>query len=109
MMRFIKGTLFGITLIIFISGCSHKTNSSSALSTTIPRTFDSFRFIGSTTTVQQVFASVGLPDREIGSGIAIYDYQLSDGSHIWIGTADDTNIMYARHGTDSLDTAVPLF
>jgi hypothetical protein len=72
------------------------------------RSVEMFRFIGPTTTVQQVFAKVGPADRDIGSGIYIYDYRLSDGSHIWIGTADDSNIMYALHGTNSLDDSIPL-
>jgi hypothetical protein len=37
----------------------------------------------------------GWPDDDIGSGIHIYVYKLSDGSAIWIGYAD--KIIYAMH------------
>jgi hypothetical protein len=37
----------------------------------------------------------GEPDGDIGSGIHIYYYELSDGSRVFIGYAD--KIMYARH------------
>jgi len=37
----------------------------------------------------------GLPDDDIGSGIHIYVYKLSDGTVIWIGYTD--RILYARH------------
>src|SRR5262249_6329067 len=63
------------------------------------RSIESFRFIGPTTTMPQVLASVGSPDRDVGSGIYIYEYRLSDGSRIWIGSADNSHIMYVRAQT----------
>ena len=44
------------------------------------------------TSLQSVF---GTPDGDIGSGIHIYVYNLSDGTFIWIGYANQ--IMYVRH------------
>jgi hypothetical protein len=41
----------------------------------------------------------GAPDRDIGSGIHIYVYDLSDGTKVYIGYTD--KIMYARHMSSS--------
>lgn len=37
----------------------------------------------------------GKPSRDMGSGIHIYVYSLSDSTEIWIGYTDE--ILYARH------------
>ncbi|MDH5366796.1 MAG: hypothetical protein OEW67_07405 [Cyclobacteriaceae bacterium] len=37
----------------------------------------------------------GEPTKDIGSGIHIYVYELSDSTEIWIGYVDE--ILYARH------------
>ena len=37
----------------------------------------------------------GEPDEDIGSGIHIYVYRLTDGTAIWVGFTD--RIVYARH------------
>jgi len=37
----------------------------------------------------------GEPDKDIGSGIHIYVYELEDDTEIWIGYTDQ--ILYARH------------
>lgn len=37
----------------------------------------------------------GEPTKDIGSGIHIYVYELTDSTEIWIGYVD--NIIYARH------------
>jgi hypothetical protein len=60
---------------------------------------DSFRFDWPTTTVQDVVSKVGEPDRDVGSGVYIFLYQLSDGSLVWIWSADGTHIGFVRHGT----------
>jgi hypothetical protein len=70
---------------------------------------ESFRFIGPSTTMQQVFAALGPPYRDVGSGIYMYEYELADGTQIWIGSADDTNIIYVRHGTTKLDDSQVLY
>ena len=41
----------------------------------------------------------GQPDGDLGSGIHIYSYALSDGSSVLIGYAD--KILYARHVSQS--------
>jgi hypothetical protein len=43
-----------------------------------------------------------MPDREIGSGIYIYAYCLSDGSDVLIGSTDGSHILYVRHNTEVL-------
>jgi hypothetical protein len=52
--------------------------------------------------MQQVIAQLGKPDRDAGSGIYVFVYGLSDGTEVWIGSADGSHILYARHGTDIL-------
>ena len=44
---------------------------------------------------QAIVAKFGEPDRDVGSGIHIYVYDLKDSSEIWIGYVE--KIFYARH------------
>ena len=46
-------------------------------------------------TFNSIVAKFGTPSKDIGSGIHIYVYQLTDSSEIWIGYTDI--ILYARH------------
>ncbi len=46
-------------------------------------------------TFNSIVATFGEPSNDIGSGIHIYVYKLSDSTEIWIGYAD--KILYARH------------
>jgi hypothetical protein len=69
----------------------------------LSRSVQSFQFVDATTTMQQVFAQVGPPDGDIGSGIDIFVYGLSDGSSIFIGSADPAHVMYVDHGTNLPD------
>lgn len=62
------------------------------------RTVNSFQFIGPTTTIQDLYAAVGREDRDFGSGLTIYEYRLSDGSYVWIGSTSRSHIIYVRHG-----------
>ena len=41
----------------------------------------------------------GKPDRDIGSGLMIFEYDLDDGSKIHLGFPGDVAILYARHVT----------
>jgi hypothetical protein len=43
----------------------------------------------------QIVNVFGEPDTDIGSGIHIYVYNMTDGSEVWIGYTNQ--IMYARH------------
>ncbi len=58
--------------------------------------WEDFRdFLSKDTDYPTIVAKFGLPDRDIGSGIHIYVYELNDSTEIWIGYV--SNIMYARH------------
>jgi shikimate 5-dehydrogenase len=46
-------------------------------------------------TYNSIVTKFGTPLKDIGSGIHIYVYQLTDSSEIWIGYSD--KILYARH------------
>jgi hypothetical protein len=46
-------------------------------------------------TYNSIVTKFGEPSKDIGSGIHIYVFQLSDSTQIWIGYAD--KIYYARH------------
>jgi len=46
-------------------------------------------------TYDSIISQFGEPLDDIGSGIHIYVYQLTDSSEIWIGYTD--KILYARH------------
>lgn len=57
--------------------------------------------------MSQVFEALGKPDGERGSGIYIYEYDLADGTRVWIGSGDRSRIMYVRHvGTSNDDVEV---
>jgi hypothetical protein len=45
---------------------------------------------------QAIVDAFGNPDGDIGSGIHIYVYNLTDGTNVWIGY-NGTNIVYAQH------------
>lgn len=47
--------------------------------------------------MKQVVETCGLPDKDIGSGIHIFIYELEDGSEVWIGTPDAKKILYVTH------------
>lgn len=46
-------------------------------------------------TYNSIVAKFGEPSKDIGSGIHIYVYQLTDSTEIWIGYTD--KIIYARY------------
>ncbi len=43
---------------------------------------------------RDVTAILGEPDRDVGSGIHVYLFRLSDGTELRVGTPDDKDIMY---------------
>jgi hypothetical protein len=90
-----------------LTGCAHSHRSEAPAPTVAAgapssRTVESFRFIDAATTLHDVTARVGAPDRDIGSGIYIYAYRLADGSDVLVGSADNSHILYVRHGQDVL-------
>ena len=71
-----------------------------ALAKQIPptaRTIEAFRRIKPEMSMEQVIDICGIPDADIGSGIHIYVYKLSDGSLVRIGTPDEKRLIYVAH------------
>ena len=66
------------------------------------RTIDSFRKITSDMTMKDVVALCGLPDSDIGSGLSVFKYKLTDGSVVLIGTGDRKHLIYVTHGDEQL-------
>jgi hypothetical protein len=95
-----------ILLPLLLCGCTtprHPNSSTPALTPAqTSRSVEAFRFIGATTTIQEVATRLGPPDRETGSGIMIYVYRIGDGSEVWIGATSNSHILYVRHGSEVL-------
>ena len=71
-----------------------------ALAQQIPppaRTIEPFGRIEPQMSMKQVIGICGVPDEDIGSGIHIYVYKLSDGSLVRIGTPDKKRLIYVVH------------
>jgi hypothetical protein len=75
----------------------------------VMRSLYSFRFHWQTTTVQDVIAKFGAADRDVGSGMFILEYRLQDGSFVWIGSSNYSDIQYVRHGMVSIDESKILY
>ena len=61
------------------------------------RSIAPFRLITDRLSMKQLVEVVGLPDKDIGSGIYIYVYNLNDRSQVRIGTPDGKRILYVIH------------
>ena len=90
-------------VVLLLGGCAQPSRrvSSQAAAPAISvgtHSLDQFRFDWPRTTVQDVVAKVGKPDRDVGSGIRVLEYHLRDGSRVWIGSPDNSQIMYVTHG-----------
>jgi hypothetical protein len=88
-----------LVVALFVAGCSTQRSPRSQDS---PRTLDSFRFIGATTTIQDVTTRFGSPDLDIGYGQHSYGYRLSDGSFVLVGFVDPAQVLSVRHGEQIL-------
>jgi len=79
-----------LTILLVAFGCADED-----LLTT-PLTYDQFQ---SHLKAEMAYTSIvdffGQPSKDIGSGIHIYVYELSDATEIWIGYTDE--IHYAQH------------
>jgi len=82
--------LFAVFLIVFFS-CTNE-NESTQHSFLYSDFKDNLK---SDMTYNSIIAKFGKPSKDIGSGIHIYVYQLTDSSEIWIGYTD--KILYASH------------
>ena len=63
----------------------------------VMRSIECFNRIKAEMTMDEVIKICGLPDDDIGSGIHIYIYQLSNGSTVRIGTPDRKRLFYVVH------------
>jgi Domian of unknown function (DUF4952) len=61
------------------------------------RSIAPFRLITDRLSMKQVVEVFGLPDRDIGSGIYIYVYDLADRSRVIIGSPDGKRLLYVLH------------
>src|SRR5438067_5146762 len=61
------------------------------------RTIEVFHRIKPQMSMKQVIDICGVPDEDIGSGIHIYVYKLSDQSLVRIGTPDKKRLIYVVH------------
>src|SRR5436305_1919888 len=91
-----KRILFMLTFCLAIECLSTE----QALAQQIPptaRTIEAFRRIKPQMSMKQVIEICGVPDEDIGSGIHIYVYKLSDRSLVRIGTPDKKRLIYVVH------------
>lgn len=63
------------------------------------RSLEHFRGLKRGSSFADLAAWVGMPDRDIGSGIHVLVYDLQDGTRVLVGTADFQQILYIRHVT----------
>lgn len=63
------------------------------------RTLDDFTFVTQDTSYADIEARLGKPDKDIGSGIHIFVYELNDGGEVWFGFADLNQMIYAKYQT----------
>jgi hypothetical protein len=62
------------------------------------RTLDSFKkALDKAVTPAKAVAAFGEPDRKLGSGLIIYEYDLDDGSKVRLGFPGFDKILYAKH------------
>ena len=75
-----------------------------------PRTLDYFTTrLDKTLTAAKAVEKFGKPDRDLPTGLVIYEYQLDDGSKVRLGFPGPTAIIYAKHfSKDGKITDLPL-
>ena len=86
-----KNTILFVSIIILqIISCNKETDNDKQL------TYEYFKnSLTSQMDYNAIVEEFGQPDKDIGSGIHIYVYELDDSTEIWIGYTDQ--ILYARH------------
>lgn len=84
--------VFLLSLLIFMA-CSYE---HSTIDNERALTYDDFKNnLKSDMSYNSITAKFGTPSKDIGSGIHIYVYELTDSSKVWIGYTD--KIIYAKH------------
>lgn len=58
-------------------------------------TLESFNRLTKGADMQSLLKTLGAPARDIGSGIHIYEYELNDGSKVWVGGVE--KLFYVDH------------
>ncbi len=82
--------IFFLIVFFTVLGCAEENTG------TTPLTYDHFkRNISADMSYSAIVEFFGEPTKDIGSGIHIYVYDLSDSTEIWIGYTDE--IMYTWH------------
>jgi hypothetical protein len=104
-----------IIVALLLAGCTRPSSQPAAArprgaaAEPATRTLDSFAFDWATTRVRDVIAKAGEPDGDVGSGLYILSYRLRDGSYVWIGSPDNSTIIYVRHGRGTIGEAEILY
>jgi hypothetical protein len=88
-----------IGLLVLIASCSTKANdiSPQKCAEITPRIIDEYRKIHAGMSFAEICNLVGQPDKEIGSGIYVYQYNLNDGTHVLIGFISLEKVYYVYH------------
>lgn len=84
---------YALLLFLCLSFSCHKEQEATPRNQLAWEDFKSF--LTADTDYQAIVAKFGMPDRDIGSGIHIYVYDLKDSTEMWIGYVG--RILYARH------------
>lgn len=72
-------------------------NTQGAPSSTSTLSLDSFANIKIGTPYSAIVEQFGQPEKDIGSGLHIFIYSLSDGTQIWLGFADLNSLFYIKY------------
>ncbi|MBN2891049.1 MAG: hypothetical protein JXL97_04205 [Bacteroidales bacterium] len=90
-----KKLIFLLLVAGFLFACSNNDESK--------RTFEYFeKNLKAEMTYEKIENVFGEPDRNIGSGINIYVYDLDDGTEIWIGYVDKIYYVYHQDKDETL-------
>ena len=74
-----------ITLLILFSACGQNDQTTDSPETPSDElTRSDFDFLEAGMSYDEIVAQVGAPDRDVGSGVYVYEYDLADGSQIGI-------------------------
>jgi hypothetical protein len=88
MLRLAGSILFFLCVLIFVTSCSDVETNRNSL-----EYFE--KHLQKEMTHDKAMILFGKPDKDLGSGIHIYVYQLKDSTEIWIGITD--KLIYANH------------
>jgi outer membrane protein assembly factor BamE (lipoprotein component of BamABCDE complex) len=84
--------LVAILMVFLLSSCSKSKSTNEQDKRTLAYFSEHLKAGMTKTSIEKTF---GKPGEDIGSGIHIYVYKLTDKTEIWIGFTD--SLLYARH------------